>query len=179
MKNIANDVLHSGYHFVDSSRSQDGDFQNRCLPHSSMSTPMMLLMLAVWTGPAKKKGGSTKAEHRQLASQMGKAFLAMSTGVTEGQADEPFSLVVSIAWSPKPPRPNIVMSDQVVKLAVSDGILYGDALKAAPSGSAAHRFWLEMKLCCNNTASCDVTELLLHLYSSDKDSSCCRSLNDR
>ena len=110
---------------------------------------------------------------------MGKAFLAMATAVTEGQMIGGLSLVVSNDWSPKIPRPNIVMSDQVVRLAVSDGILHGADLKPAPTGSAAHRFWLKMKPCCNNTSSCEVTELLLHLYSSDKDLTCWRSLNDR
>ena len=160
-------------------RSQDGDFQDRCLPHSFVSAPMMLLMLAVWTGSAKNKGGSTTAVHRELASQMGRAFIAMATAVTEGQADAPLSLVVSNAWFPKTPRPNIVMSHQVVRLVVSDGISHGADLKAAPTGSAAHRFWLKMKPCCNNTSSCEVTELLLHLYSSDQDLTRCRSLNDR
>ena len=77
-------LILKGKHMCDSAGSHgEEDFTQTCLPHLSITTPLLVLLLWRWTSSVKSAGGVVSAEHRDSAQKMVQARVSIATHKVE------------------------------------------------------------------------------------------------
>lgn len=157
-------------HLVAGTQSKDSTLRwaDRCLPHWSGSTALVILLAIVWSSTEKKHGGLAKDGHRAAAAALAEFFVSAGSSGQNGE-DVCFELCLDDDWRCRWPRPPSYEL-QCVSLSVRDGAIDLSALQAASeTGSAvAIRYWHRARSIAKS-GPVAISHLLGHLMGAPRD----------
>ena len=80
----ASRLILKGKHMCDSAGSHgEEDCTQKCSPHLSITTPLLVLLLWRWSSNVKSAGGVVSAEHRDAAHTMVDVLVSIATHKVE------------------------------------------------------------------------------------------------